>query len=93
MGIIKTSLLKNSEEEKETKRLYRSTTELQGEPMKEITVNEYEKIKENAERLVLLGIRPFTEPKHLWMKKVIKAHRRNSKFQGMTGINWQRLVK
>jgi hypothetical protein len=61
--------------------------------MKEISLADYQKIKADAEKLERLGIKPFTAPKHLWMQMVMKVHRRNTKFQGMTGVNWQRLIK
>jgi hypothetical protein len=61
--------------------------------MKQISVADYEKIKSDAERLKILGVTLFTPPSHQWMQKVCKHSRRNSKFQGVTGVNWQRLVK
>jgi hypothetical protein len=61
--------------------------------MKVISVADFKIIKAAASDLVELGITPFSEPKKQWMQKVAKFYRRNCNFQGITSVNWARLVK
>jgi len=61
--------------------------------MSKISVEEYKRVEAQCDMLDFLQIKPFTSPVKRWMKKTVKYHRKNEKFQGASAINWNRLAE
>jgi len=56
-----------------------------------VSPEEFQKAKEMEEFLDIMGITMYSNKRLPWMKRVVKAHRRKSKYQEITGTNWNRI--
>jgi hypothetical protein len=61
--------------------------------MKTKAISEVSEAIKKDEYNKIVGITAYTKPKSMWMQMACKFYRKNSKHQGVAGVNWEALNK